>query len=117
VDREPGMGAVHIHEECAWRLAHSLLDRLEAFHPEPMAEESEAIVDLSPREMEVLEGIVSGERDREIADRLGITEHTVKNHAYDIRRKLGVRSRTEAAVQAVRAGLMAESRAVLQGER
>lgn len=67
-------------------------------------------IKLSAREVQVLEGMVVGERDREIAQRLGVAEHTVKNYAYEIRHKLGARSRTQAAVQAVLLGLVNEVR-------
>lgn len=51
---------------------------------------------LTPREREVLALIAEGFRDREIADRLVLTESTVKSHVQSILRKLGARNRTEA---------------------
>lgn len=53
--------------------------------------------DLRPREVEVLDQLVSGHRNREIAARLGISENTVKFHISKIFRKLDVSSRAEAA--------------------
>ncbi|GAC1322827.1 MAG: hypothetical protein NVSMB22_09960 [Chloroflexota bacterium] len=93
-----------VHAECALGFSVRLLEQLARFHADQTIEPSAAMTDLSPRERQVLDGIVRGERDKEIADRLGIAEHTVKNHAYDIRRKIGARSRTEAAMWAMRVG-------------
>jgi len=59
---------------------------------------------LSPREMEVLRLLARGYSNARIAEELGIRERTVKNHAGRIYRKLGVGSRTEAVLHAVRRG-------------
>jgi len=61
---------------------------------------------LSKREYEVLALIVEGLWDNEIAQRLGIANNTASKHVMAIREKLGVRSRTEAAVKAFREGLV-----------
>jgi non-specific serine/threonine protein kinase len=61
---------------------------------------------LTPREREVLRLLVEGQSDRAIADALFISERTAENHVQHIRAKLGVASRTEAAVYAVRHGLI-----------
>jgi DNA-binding NarL/FixJ family response regulator len=55
---------------------------------------------LSKREQEVLDLLVEGLTNKEIASRLFLAEVTVKVHVRHILRKLGVRSRTEAAVRA-----------------
>jgi len=57
--------------------------------------------DLSRRESEILQLVADGMTNREIADRLFISEVTVKVHLRHVFRKLGVRSRTQAALQAV----------------
>lgn len=57
---------------------------------------------LSPRQMEVLKQIAIGRRNREIAERLGITPGTVKLHIHAILRLTGARNRTEAALLAGR---------------
>lgn len=62
---------------------------------------------LTPRELEVLDLVADGLSNKEIARRLGISEHTVKFHVNTIMSKLGARSRTEAAVIAARLGLIA----------
>ncbi|MEI6043135.1 MAG: response regulator transcription factor [Chloroflexota bacterium] len=62
--------------------------------------------DLTRREMEVLELLVHGRSNREIADCLKVTETTVKSHVSNIMLKLGVHSRTQAAMQAISLGLI-----------
>jgi two-component system, NarL family, response regulator YdfI len=62
--------------------------------------------ELTGRELEVLEGIAQGERSKEIALRLGITERTVKAHLAGIYNKLGVDSRAAAIAIAARKGLL-----------
>ena len=59
---------------------------------------------LTPREFEVLEWLAQGASNREIAERLFISESTVKNHVTSIFRKLGVTDRTQAVLYAVRKG-------------
>jgi NarL family two-component system response regulator YdfI len=63
---------------------------------------------LSQREQEVLGILVTGASNREIAMQLKITERTVKAHVTSILNKLGVNSRTEAAVVAIRRGLVSK---------
>jgi two-component system response regulator DesR len=60
---------------------------------------------LSEREREVLTLIASGQTNREIAARLYLSPHTVKEHASSLYRKLGVKNRAEAARRAERLGL------------
>jgi len=62
--------------------------------------------DLTPREREILALIVEGCSNADIAARLHMSVNTVRNHNQAILRKLGVRSRLEAAAEAVRTGLM-----------
>ncbi|MFN8623909.1 MAG: LuxR C-terminal-related transcriptional regulator [Chloroflexota bacterium] len=61
---------------------------------------------LSPREMEVLRIICEGRTDREIAERLYISERTVHVHVRKVLAKLGVSSRTQAAALAFRQGIV-----------
>jgi DNA-binding NarL/FixJ family response regulator len=70
-----------------------------AFHaiaPPPLAD-SEQTLDLSPRELEVLEAVANGLSNREIASKLWVSEPTVKFHLTNVYRKLGVTNRTQAA--------------------
>jgi DNA-binding NarL/FixJ family response regulator len=61
---------------------------------------------LTPRERDVLAGIARGRANREIARDLGLAEKTVKTHVSAILTKLGVQDRTQAALYAVRTGLV-----------
>lgn len=64
------------------------------------------VEDLTPRESEVLQLVAEGLPNKLIARRLQISEHTVKFHINAIFTKLGVSSRTEAVVYAMRLGLI-----------
>ncbi len=64
-----------------------------------------AIEPLSEREVEVLQWLASGVSNREISQRLYITENTVKRHVYNIFGKLNVRNRTQAAMRARKLGI------------
>jgi DNA-binding NarL/FixJ family response regulator len=62
--------------------------------------------DLTPREIEVLKHIAGGNRNRDIADKLFITEETVKVHIKHIMEKLGASDRTQAVAIGVRRGII-----------
>jgi len=62
--------------------------------------------DLTEREMEVLRLVASGNRNRDVADRLFISEETVKVHVKHIMEKLGANDRTQAVAIAVRRGII-----------
>jgi two-component system nitrate/nitrite response regulator NarL len=66
----------------------------------------ELIEPLTARELEVMQLLASGQTNKEIAHRLGVTEHTVKFHVNSILGKLGVATRTEAVVHAARLGIV-----------
>jgi NarL family two-component system response regulator YdfI len=55
-----------------------------------------------------IEGAAQGERNKEIAARLGITERTVKAHLTSVYNKLGVDSRASAVAVAMQRGLMSD---------
>jgi len=61
---------------------------------------------LTGREMEVLQLLAEGLPNKIIANKLSITDHTVKFHVNAIMSKLGVQSRTEAVVRATKLGLI-----------
>ena len=62
--------------------------------------------ELSPREEEVLQLIADGCSTPEVAQRLFISQKTVKNHLASIYQKLDARDRTQAVLQAVRMGIV-----------
>jgi DNA-binding NarL/FixJ family response regulator len=66
-----------------------------------------APAELTAREREVLALLAEGLTNRQIAERLVLSEHTVHRHVTNILRKLDVPSRTAAAARAVHAGLVA----------
>jgi len=61
---------------------------------------------LTPREREVLDLLAQGLTNRQIAERLGISEHTAKFHVAAVSGKLGAASRTDAVTRGVRRGLV-----------
>ncbi len=65
-----------------------------------------SFVDLTGRERDVLRLIVEGLANKEIAGRLGIGERTVKTHVSRVLDKLGAADRTQAAVMAIRRGMV-----------
>lgn len=74
-----------------------------------VAPESEATEELTSREIGVLELVAKGQSNREIASALVISENTVKIHLRNILEKLHLHNRIQAAVYAVRQGLVEET--------
>jgi pimeloyl-ACP methyl ester carboxylesterase/DNA-binding CsgD family transcriptional regulator len=72
----------------------------------PASDAAAAEAELSARELEVLRLVALGLSDREIADRLVLSPHTVHRHVANIRTKLRLPSRAAAAAQAARLGLI-----------
>jgi two-component system nitrate/nitrite response regulator NarL len=74
----------------------------------PFRQEAPALLTepLTPREHEVLQLVAEGLPNKTIADRLHISEHTVKFHINALMGKLGAQSRTEAVVRASRLGIL-----------
>lgn len=69
-------------------------------------EARQAAACLTPREKEVLQVLADGLDGKEIAERLGISDKTERNHMASIMTKLGVHSRLQALVFALRHGLV-----------
>ena len=86
-------GRVHLAPEAAARLMREVR----------APENPEALTD---RETEVLKLLARGKANKQIADNLYVSEKTVKAHVSSILMKLGVQSRTQAALHAVRTGLV-----------
>ncbi len=70
------------------------------------ADHSVSATSLTPRELEILEAITRGRRNKDIGTDLGITERTVKAHVSSIYAKLGVASRAAAVATAINGGLV-----------
>jgi NarL family two-component system response regulator LiaR len=90
--RDAAEGRVHLSPEAATRLAKDL-------------RQSEGMKSLTERETSVLRLVAEGLANKEIARRLVISEKTVKAHLNNVFAKLDVRSRTQAALQAIRSGI------------
>jgi DNA-binding NarL/FixJ family response regulator len=88
--REVRQGGVPMSREIARKVIASFREPLMA---------AGQVEDLSPREREILELLADGFPNKEIADRLGLTDGTVRWHLRHVYHKLHVRSRTEAALK------------------
>jgi len=105
--RDLHQGKTQLHPEVARRL-------MAAVAGNPPAEEAEvrpipdALQHLTDREREVLELIARGLNNREIADRMVVSEATVKTHVSNMLDKLGLPDRTRAAIWALKHGLGSE---------
>jgi two-component system, NarL family, response regulator LiaR len=96
------LGKVQLHPE----IARTLMTAVATREPPPSA--PAMTDDLTERELEVLRLIAAGLNNRQIADRLVISEKTVKTHVSSILGKLHVEDRTQAAVYALHHGLASD---------
>jgi two-component system, NarL family, response regulator YdfI len=85
-------------------LAPSILKRVLAVQQNTSTNKKESV--LSERELEVLQAAARGERNKEIAFKLGITERTVKAHLASVYQKFGVDSRAAAVAIAAEHGFL-----------
>jgi NarL family two-component system response regulator YdfI len=76
------------------------------FGDQPLQVEDELSEEITSRETDVLRMLAEGLVNKDIAARLGISEHTVKFHISSILDKLGASTRTEAVTQGIRRGLI-----------
>ena len=108
--REASQGKAQLHPEIAKKLMSAVAggpktgltpspQAASTRHGEPLME------NLTERELEVLGWIASGLNNREIAEKMVISEKTVKTHVSNLLGKLGVEDRTQAAIWAVKHGL------------
>lgn len=88
-------GSVFIHPRVASRVVKELSSERRNYENR-----------LTRRERDILDSLVKGNSNKEIADLLYISEKTVKNHLTNIFRKLSVKDRTQAAVYALKNGLV-----------
>jgi NarL family two-component system response regulator LiaR len=99
--RKAARGEVVLHPFVASRLMQTL-------HAKPEADADGVRTELSKRELEVLRLIAEGISNADIAERLFISEKTVKSHVSNILSKLHLADRTQAAVYAWRNGMIVE---------
>jgi DNA-binding NarL/FixJ family response regulator len=90
------------------RVAADLLDRLRESRP-PRQVPKDLLPKLTTRELGVLSLIVAGKENAQIAEKLVISEQTVKSHVSSVLSKLGVENRVQAAVYAVREQLLGDA--------
>jgi two-component system nitrate/nitrite response regulator NarL len=92
-----------VHSGQVWASSRELQFVLEALcEPAPMRLlNGKGTAMLSAREIDVVQSVAEGLTNREIAKRLGLTEHTVKNYLFRIFDKLGVSSRVEVVLYAL----------------
>jgi DNA-binding NarL/FixJ family response regulator len=88
------------------RLTRKLMDAYAEAVPDPAPEGDPRLAALSEREREVLVAIGQGWTNAEIAERLVLTESTVKKHVGRVLAKLGARDRIQAVIVAYDAGLV-----------
>ena len=100
-------GTVELDSAPRWGSSMSCVLPLRSVPVVPETPVAESFSQLGAREREVLELMVAGLRNRDIADRLFITVRTVKFHVSNILHKLGVQSRAEVMVLAHAAGISA----------
>jgi DNA-binding NarL/FixJ family response regulator len=91
--RAAALGQTYVGSRATLRLVRELQNR-------------EQPDNLSEREMDVLRCVARGATNKDIARELGIAEKTLKTHVSNILEKLGLQSRTQAAVHALRMGLV-----------
>lgn len=95
---------------CTPRVAQSLFARLARLGRERRRRDRLDYLALTPRELEILRLVGDGLNNQEIASRLFLSVHTVKNHVHKVLETLGVHSRWDAVRYAVEHGWLRDSR-------
>ena len=90
------------------RVAEQILEQFRELSREK--ETASFMSPLTPKEMEVLKYMAEGYLHKQIADKLDVTEQTIKNHITSILRKLNANARTQAVVIAIKKGLVTLSK-------
>jgi DNA-binding NarL/FixJ family response regulator len=102
--RDASRGQPRLHATVTRRL----MEQVAAPAPPPVEAPPSPAAGLTSRELEVLRLIAEGMSNKEIARALGTSDRTVKSHVSNVLSKLGVLDRTQAALFAIRAGLVSE---------
>lgn len=92
-----------VHQGQIWASSqqlHYVLEALTSDHPQASASADRRT--LTQREEQIVALVTAGQKNREIADRLQLSEHTVKNYLFRIFEKLGISRRTELILYAAR---------------
>jgi NarL family two-component system response regulator LiaR len=107
--REANQGKVQLHPDITKRLMSAVVGDQPAAPGSKGAVKPdrsvESVNDLTERELEVLRWIAGGLTNREIAERMVISEKTVKTHVSNVFSKLGLEDRTQAAIWALKHNL------------
>lgn len=103
IQREREAAEMHLREQVMQSLGYTLFQAVE----DPTARAARELDEkgLTERELAILAEIATGASNREIADKLYVSEHTVKKHLQSILGKLDMQNRVQAAVYAVEQGL------------
>lgn len=105
--RDTHLGKAQLHPDIASRLMKAVSGETPA-RITPQESSSPELQELTEREREVLDLLASGLSNREIAERMVISEKTVKTHVSNLLDKLGLQDRTRAAIWALKRGLGAK---------
>lgn len=109
--RAASQGKAQLHPEIVKKLMSAVAGASAATAPpesrSATPERPPATAELTERELEVLRWIASGLNNREIAEKMVISEKTVKTHVSNVLGKLGVEDRTQAAIWALKHGVAA----------
>ena len=103
--RAAASGEVHLDPAVAGIVARRMRSRPDGGPGGGVGQGGDALGSLTARERDVLGAVARGLSNRAIADELGITERTARTHVSNILAKLGLASRTQAALLAVQHGL------------
>lgn len=98
--RTVAQGQSYLHPSVAGMLVADYLERVRS------GEQANSYGLLTDREREILQLIAAGYSNREIADRLGLSVHTVHNHRARLMEKLGIHDRVELLKYAIKTGLL-----------
>lgn len=96
-----------VHDGQIWIPNDTLLDVLDAFSKAVLPSNSAGRGALSPREQQVMDLVIQGLSNRDIAEALQVTESTVKKYVYEVFNKTGASNRVELVLRALQRRLAA----------